>query len=108
MSLTYTNIQYDYKCKIVCKKCLRHFHIYLDYSEFCKCIKQIGPASRYTGITPYSYNCPYCDYMRNTLKVEFVAKILRDDFVVDCLPQNFKPIDYAKIHKENKKRSLAK
>lgn len=107
MAEPYSRAQYDYKCKIICKRCFKVFHVYLGYSEFCKHVKQIGNASRWTGGTPYSYNCPYCDFIRNTTNVEFVGRRLQDG-AIDYNTLNYKPIDYAKIHKENKKRSLAK
>ena len=53
------------------------------------------------------YNCPYCDFIRNTTNVEFIGRRLKDD-AIDYNVLNYKPIDYTKIHKENKKRSLAK
>jgi len=107
MAEPYSKEQYDYKCKIVCKKCFKPFHVYLNYSEFRNCVKQPGIAGRYTGKGTYSYSCPYCDFMRNTNKVEFVARRLQDD-AINYSYLNYTTIDYAKIHKENKKRSLAK
>src|SRR5574343_61448 len=96
---------YDYKCRIICKKCRKSFHVYFNYSEFYNHVGNKG--DWHSGKKPYSYNCPYCDFTRNTTNIQFVGARLQDG-AIDCHVSNYKPIDYAKIHKENKKRSLAK